>query len=179
MPDHYRPDRVAIEYYSSRSQEARLQIGYRSGKQFNPTKLDHYTNASRPTRSSTRQIHDRSSNASRWAWLLDQLDLLLDKYTTAPRTFSMGLASRSYSIVLTFNDLHDHSRPLPITHTDRVRPVPDYLFGLDRVDRIGGGNVRLRGGTGHCLIYFKKETLSHDNIESPYRLKHLYSINLH
>ncbi|KAH3715150.1 hypothetical protein DPMN_057856 [Dreissena polymorpha] len=32
------------------------------------------------------------------------------------------------------------TRPPPVTHADRTRPVPDRLVGLDLVDLIGSGN---------------------------------------
>jgi len=84
--------------------------------------------------------------------LLEQLDLLLDKYTIASRALLERLATRSlleYFWHVEKNrigspsdaDQCRSSRPLPITHTDRARPVPDCLIGLDRVDRIGNGSL--------------------------------------
>jgi len=85
---------------------------------------------------------------------LDQLDILLDKYTMAPRALLDGLG---YLILLNCfwhvkniqvgspsdADQGKPSRPLSITHTDRARPVPNCLIKFDRVDRISSGNIVL------------------------------------
>ena len=88
-------------------------------KDFNPTKLDCNTNASRATRSSTWPIHDPSR-------------ALLDRLATF-QNIRIGSSSDA--------DQGRPSRPIPITHTDRIRPVPDCFIGLDRVDLISSGNI--------------------------------------
>ena len=95
-------------------------IGYKSGT--------HWVNFTNPTK--TRSLHecfsvnsifystnkrsllDRFSSASRWAWLLYP--------TRHVKNIRVGRPSDA--------DQDIPSRPLPITHTDRARPVPGYLM---------------------------------------------------
>ena len=94
------------------------KIGYISGtdlvNNFNPTKLDRYTNASPSTRYLTWQIHDRSSNSSRWDWLLDCFWHVKNYRTGSPSDA----------------DQERPSRYIPITRIDRARPIPDCLIEL-------------------------------------------------
>ncbi|KAH3838135.1 hypothetical protein DPMN_111541 [Dreissena polymorpha] len=75
-------------------------------------------------------------------------------YTThtrpLPERYSINFLLDRYSIFLTRQkisgrkpDLCRPTRPPPITHADRTRPVPDRLVGLDRVDLIGSRNPAL------------------------------------
>ena len=73
--------------------------------------------------------------------LLDQFNLLLDQYMIASQWAWLLDPTRVGSP--SNADQGRPSRPLPITYTDRARPVPDCLIGLNRVDRIGSGNLAL------------------------------------
>jgi len=108
------------------------KIGYISGtdlvNNFNPTKLDRYTNVSPSTRYLTWQIHDRSSNSFRWDWLLDPTRLFLTCQKLSHREPEWCRPRKTF-------------QPIPITQIDRARPIPECLIELNRVDRIDSGNL--------------------------------------